>query len=287
LPDGLDTPRCFGVREDEDGGWIWLEHIVESTGRRWSHSHFHQAARQVGRFAGAYLTGRPLPVERWLSAPFFRSVFADGNWWATYMDPAAPYNAWQKPVVQQAFGEPLRSRVLKLWDDKRIFFDAFDQLPQVLCHNDLHRRNLMWRIGAQGEEELVALDWAFCGPGAVGMDMGELIATSTYFFESDPAQVGELEATVLDGYLAGLRTAGWMGDARLVRLGYLSSAALWMGATLPGWAAYMLGGDFTCDVLAMYGRPAAEVLAGWVTLTEFLLERADEARWLMRTLCIA
>lgn len=35
------------------------------------------------------------------------------------------------------------------------------------------------------------------------------------------------------------------------------------------------------NVMAMYGCPAAEVLTGWVTMTEFLLERADEARHLM------
>jgi hypothetical protein len=34
----------------------------------------------------------------------------------------------------------------------------------------------------------------------------------------------------------------------------------------------------------MYGRPADEVLAGWVRLDEYLLERADEARYLSRSL---
>jgi hypothetical protein len=280
LPTGLTAPRCYGSIENEDSGWIWMEHIVESTGRRWSMDHFHQAARQAGRFAGAFLGGAPLPNAAWLSTPFFRSVYADGDWWATHMDPAAPTNAWQSPLVQRAFGDTLRSGVLRIWADKHRLCKTLDRLPQVLCHNDFHRRNLLLRIGINGQEELVALDWAFCGPGALGMDLGALVATSAYFFEVEPAEAGELEATALDGYLGGLRDAGWSGDARIVRLGYLLSA-MFIGATLPGWAAAMLPDEAGINVPAMYGRSADAVLAGWVTLTELLLEHSDETGLLM------
>ena len=73
----------------------------------------------------------------------------------------------------------------------------------------------------------------------------------------------------------------------VVRLGYLLSALLWMGATLPGWAAVMLPEESGINVPAMYGRSADAVLAGWVRLTEFLLSRADEARQLMGKLGLA
>lgn len=80
----------------------------------------------------------------------------------------------------------------------------------------------------------------------------------TYFFDSEPAQVDELEGIIFAGYLAGLRHAGW--------------------------AAVMLDPASDVNVAAMYGRSAEEVLAGWVTLAEFLLDRADEARQLMAKL---
>jgi len=73
----------------------------------------------------------------------------------------------------------------------------------------------------------------------------------------------------------------------VVRLGYLLSAMLWMGATLPGWAAVMLPDEAGINVPAMFGRSANAVLAGWVMLTEFFLERADEARRLMGKLGLA
>jgi hypothetical protein len=284
LPAGLVAPRCYGMTERDDGGWLWLEHVVESTERRWSLEHYHHAAQQSGRFGGAFLSGTPLPVHPWLSAPFFRSVFADGGNWATHMNPELPDSAWRSPVVRGAFDERTTSRVLRLWAEKDELFAAIDRLPQVLCHNDLHRRNLMLREGSDGQGELVALDWAFCGPGAIGADIGELVATSMYLFEIDPTDAEALEATVFDAYLAGLHEAGWSGDSRLARLGYTSSVGFWMGASLPGWAALIFGEGSTIDATAMYGRPAEEVLAGWVTLAAFSLDRADEARSLMRAL---
>jgi hypothetical protein len=57
-----------------------------------------------------------------------------------------------------------------------------------------------------------------------------------------------------------------------------------MGITLPGWAAAMLDPAAGFNIEAMYGRPSEEVLKGWVVLTEVLLERADEARTLMRVI---
>ncbi len=228
-----------------------------------------------------------------ITYPHVETIGADlGLHWLDYLRTQAAVIVWYlrlcfwpHPLVQRAFSPDLRRRVLEVWADKHRFFDALDRLPQVLCHNDCHRRNLMWHRDGTGAKELIALDWAFCGPGGVGMDIGELVATSTYFFESEPADVAALERTVFDGYVAGLRAAGWQGDADLARLGYTACAALWMGATLPGWAAVMLGPASDVNAAAMYGRPAEDVLAGWVSLTEFLLDRADEARRLMRAIC--
>jgi Phosphotransferase enzyme family len=286
LPSAIRAPRCYAVMEQEHSGWIWLEHLTESTGRRWTLADFQRAAYQMGSFAGAYLTGTPLPDYPWLGDPFFRSLFADGGWWATHMALTGPESLWQSLIIQQAFSPALCARVQAVWAEKDRFFTMIDRLPQIFCHHDLHRRNLMWTTTADGDDELVVLDWAFCGHGPVGSDLGELVATSSHFFDSDPSQVAALEATVFASYLEGLRTTGWSGDERLVRLGYVSCAALWMGATLPGWAAIMLDPAAGGNVQAMYGHPAEEVLAGWVTLTEFLMDRADEARILMAQLAV-
>ncbi len=281
LPPGISVPGAYGAVEHENSAWIWMEHLSESTERIWSLDHYRRAAYEAGRSAGAYLTGHPLPDQPWFPS-FFRSIYRKGDWWATVMDPQTPESAWNDPLVQQHFSEPLRSQILSIWRERERFYAVQERLPQVLCHNDFHRRNLMFCAGDGGQEELFALDWAFVGRGAVGSDLGELIASSMYFNEIDPVQAAALEAVVMEGYLAGLSSAGWQGDPRLPRLGYLLAATFWMGASLPGWTVFMQL-DFI-DEIAMYGYPADQLVRKWVTLSEFLMTRTDEARQLIEDL---
>ena len=49
LAGGVRAPRCYGVNEQADGAWIWLENIVESASPIWTLDHFQQAARHLGR----------------------------------------------------------------------------------------------------------------------------------------------------------------------------------------------------------------------------------------------
>jgi hypothetical protein len=86
----------------------------------------------------------------------------------------------------------------------------------------VHELNLFTRAGRAGEE-VVAIDWAWLGFGAVGeelapaaMRVAERLPT-----EEQPAFAQGLVAA----YLAGLHEAGWRGDARLVRL----ALELWRG----------------------------------------------------------
>jgi hypothetical protein len=287
LPPGVRAPRFYGVMEKENGAWIWMEHIQETTGKHWSLEYFWRAARHLGSFQGKYLSGTLLIDQPWLSKTFFRNVWDEGGWWLGFMNPTSAENAWQSPITQRGFDDRQKSRVLQLLEEKENFFDANDRLPEVLCHNDSSRRNFMWSRSAQtGEEELIGIDWAFSGIGALGNDLGQLVGTSLFFFEYSPTDAETLEAAQLEGYLAGLADNGIQVDPRLVRLGYLLSLSLWMGAMLPGWAAVMLTPNSEFNVRAMYGREAEEVLKGWVQLDEFCLERADEARSLIQQLAL-
>ena len=209
LPDPIRVPRCYGVTEHESSGWIWMEEVASSVDQHWSFEHYHYAARQAGRFAGAYLGGSRLPDQPWLSASFLHNAMGDGTRWAIRMDETSPSNVWQNPVVQQAFDAPLRSRVLQVWAEKQQFFNTLAQLPQVLCHNDFHRRNLMIGTSTEGAQQLIALDWAFCGVGAIGADLGELVGGTIYYFEMEPAQIRQLEETALmDTKTASAKRAG-------------------------------------------------------------------------------
>ena len=277
LPGAVRAPRCFGILEQPPGAWIWLEDIEEAVGQDWGLEQYQQAACRLGQLAGAYLTGAPVPQAPWLCSSLFREFYADGGWWSKFTNPASANNAWQRPLVQAVYSKALQARVLRLWTEKRSYIAANERLPQVFCHNDAHRRNLMLR-----GDQLVAIDWAFCGPGRVGNDLGELVGTSLSYFAVDPARAADLETAVLAGYATGLREAGWTGDLQLARLGYLIALALYWGGTLPCEIALAQPEAGRVNAEAKYGRPVTALLEGWTRLAEFALDRADEARYLIK-----
>ncbi len=249
----------------------------------WSILQFQRAAYHLGKFAGLQLVERPVHKAPWMCGSLFRGFYADDDWWAKFIQPASQNNAWQREIVQTVYPEAMKRRVLQIWAEKWRLISANERLPQVFCHNDAHRRNLMLCEDRNGQEELVAIDWGFCGFGGLGNDVGELIGTSLSYFAIDPAHADELEDFVLKGYLCGLREAGWAGDEHLPRLGYLLSLALYWGGTLPCEVALAQPGESKVNREAKYGRSIETLLPGWSRLAEFALERADEARdWIER-----
>ena len=104
-----------------------------------------------------------------------------------------------------------------------------------------------------------------------------------YFFDYDPYDAETLETALLEGYLAGIADNRVEIDPCLLRLGYLISLSFFM-ETLPGWTPFILHPDSGVNVQSMYGHSAQKVLASWVYLNAFCLDRADEARSLIKQL---
>ncbi len=132
----------------------------------------------------------------------------------------------------------------------------------ALCHFDAFRRNLLSRQGPD-KEELVAVDWAYAGRGAVGEELVPLVVGSLCFFEVVGIAPRDLDAACFAGYVAGLQEAGWVGDERLVRLGFTAAASLryTVGAVqlvLP----LMIDPSLRSAVEDLIGRSFAEVVTG-------------------------
>jgi hypothetical protein len=109
--------------------------------------------------------------------------------------------------------------ILRLWEEREVFLDALDRLPQTLCHFDAFRGNLFTRYAADEAEQTVAIDWAFVGRGAVGEEIRPLLSHGLRSGEVGKSRGQELLGIVLEGYLGGLREEGWRADAQQVRLG--------------------------------------------------------------------
>jgi hypothetical protein len=275
-PGGIVAPRCFGVEERPDGSaWIWLEDVSGVPGEAWPIERYGLAARHLGRFTGAYLCGRPLPERQWLSRSWLRGYcgFPD--------DPAAEYEAArEQPQVKRWLPPELFERVCGIWADRERLFAALERLPQALAHNDCLHRNLIARTGS---DETVAVDWMFVTIAGVGSELASLVDASVGFFGVDAYRIAELDEVALEGYLAGLRDAGWRGDARLVWLGHVCSAALRWATSLDPIGAPP-GSEWALRTEASTGRPVEELYRAIRAIQERRLGQLDEARALIGAL---
>ena len=286
LPDGLSAPRCLGVMKyAEDVCWLWLEDVFDSAIPTWSLAEYGLAARRLGKFNGAYATGRPLPDFPWLSRNWMR------GWLGEYdrgcretLRLIADEHFWEHPLLISDFPRPITEEVLRLWESHEALLSVLDQLPGTFCHMDAYRPNLFIRRDAQGNAQAVAVDWVFAGIGGLGEEIANLLAASLIWLEYDASQAKQLDEAIFAGYLDGLREAGWQGDSRLARLGYTASCALRWGVVGLWWLEKLDNPQERTNFENHWNRTMPELVSQWAKTTYYLLGLADEAYELRREL---
>jgi hypothetical protein len=277
LPGPVAVPRIYRTAEWEGGGLAWLEFIQDTSPSRWTLDQYRFAGRQLGRMSGACVMAGFLPDEPWLCRNHLRD----------WLDFSVIYNwsgkSWVfDPRVVQTFSAKAMAGAIRLLDEREAFIQVTEQLPQVFSHFDFQRRNLIIRQTDVGQDELVALDWAMAGTSALGGELVPLIGASAFLFEIEPGDLPNIESEVYQEYLAGLQEAGWDGDQQRLRLAYTIWLALWCGANGPGSAGYW--GAENGPGIAQFDCQPEEMLAGWAILSEFAVERGEEARRLIQKL---
>jgi Phosphotransferase enzyme family len=267
-------PRFYRTDEHPDDVWLWMEHVQDERSSSWTLDDFIFAARQLGRWNGA-CAAKPLPTEPWLVKQPHRTSFGD---------PVNPELAWQSPLHQKHITEAIRLRVERLWAERNLFYGILEGLPQCFVHFDCQRRNLLIHRGADGQDELVMIDWALCGVSAVGVELHALVGGSTTFFEWPSSALATLEAAAFTSYVQGLREAGWSEDVDAVRLAHVASLAIYRGAVLPyfmNWFCSPEGREFT---LQQFGLAGEDLYMQLLPVLYYWLDCADEARELMKKL---
>jgi hypothetical protein len=159
---GLRAPLT-AVDEDDEGITLtqqWVEDAANSG---------LFAAHALGRFAGARLEATPWLARHQLRDRL-RRVERRGGW----------------PTLARTTVADVADH---LWQQREGWLAAVDMLPQVPQHGDPVPANLPGREG----DEIVAVDWATLGHGAVGADLGYYTLSAREEFEP-----------LLDAYLMGL-----------------------------------------------------------------------------------
>ncbi len=275
LAGNLVAARCFGVIEHPNDEWrIWLEDIQE-TPKTWTIERHGIAARHLGQFNGAFLTGRLLPAEQpWM----YRGRPCEWIEFAAPMFEGFQHYA-HSDSGRRWLSEHSVKRVQRLLANRQPLLTLLDRLPACLCHHDAFRRNLFARDGVHAQAQTVAIDWSMIGYGGIGAETGITTAVGLLLLEVAGDQAKEFDQITFSSYVAGLRDAGWQGDARLARFGYTATAALVAGAA---WAIVvgvisLATAEGRRDTELNIGHKLDAIFAQWATTQPFLLDLGDEA----------
>ncbi|HKH03734.1 MAG TPA: hypothetical protein VKA65_01120 [Acidimicrobiales bacterium] len=273
LSGGLRAPACHLVAARPDGTVaLWLDDVAGTPATAWPLERYGVAARHLGEAQGAFVAGRPLPADGWLSRDWLRAYVAQRHGDLAHLGDAA---AWRHPDVAAWFPRPPVDELAALWADRGRFLAVLDTLPRTVAHLDLHPANMFAgeAPGAGPDDATVVIDWAFVGVAAVGEDPGNLVPDAVLDFHVPPDRLADLEDVVAEGYHAGLRAAGWTGSLDDVRLAMAAAMVAKFG-----WLAPFLLRAASERRERLNGRPFAEAVAAWAPTIRFLLERADEVR---------
>jgi hypothetical protein len=224
---GLRPPRCFAVQPvAEDEIALWLEHVPHQSAL-WTDALYYRAAHKLGQFNGHWYGADRWLNERWMNQQrgFVEAWFpmVDGGLdaiearWASYRDIGISLND----------GFPTQLR--RAWDRCMKHVQIYKAAPQTLCHFDAHRNNLLWND--ERPDDLVAIDWAYVGPGALGQEIVVMVVNRMNTggdFALD--RLHSFGHQLYSHYAEGLRQVGWDGRDDEVRIGYLASATVfWIG----------------------------------------------------------
>jgi hypothetical protein len=245
---GLRAPACLGVSVDDQGASLLLEWVEGQPGESWPIEFYGPAAEALGQAQAPFVLGGPLPSYPWLSQAFLRQYSSEKPVeWRLLSDD----DVWQHPIARKVFPAELRQGVLFVHANRERLYRISESLPQTLCHLDVWPKNLL----READGQLVLIDWAFIGVGSVGEDVGNLVPDACFDHFIAAAELPHLEQVIFEGYLRGLRSAGWKEDPQLVQLGMWSSAVKydWLAALtlaqLRQDRQYRYGGEGEIDAL--------------------------------------
>jgi len=213
---GIRLPRLLGSFQRAQGDIaLWMEALGPEPD--WTLDEHHETARRFGHAQGS-IAGASLSADHpWLTREFLPQYLAAAEPipWHLLEDESV----WEIPLVAECVPRDLGRRIRSLHEDASRLLALIAALPRTLCHLDLWPANLFWTEG-----DLVPIDWAFCGWGAVGEDAGNLIADSAFDLLRPAGLLPRIEEAVVGGYLVGLREAGWAGDPEVVPMAVAAGA---------------------------------------------------------------
>jgi hypothetical protein len=200
------------VVEEPDRASLWLEDVVGTPGNDFALVDHIAVATALGRWQARPL----LPAPTWSSRGFLRAYSASRP---ADLDLADDDDAWAQPLVRDTWPAKLRPGWARLLRHREDLLRVMEGLPRTTCHLDAWVSNCIRRPNG----EVVLLDWAFAGDGAVGEDLGNYLPDAVFDLFWPAERLSQLEAACWPAYLGALRADGWDGTQHEARLGVVAS----------------------------------------------------------------
>ena len=219
LPEGLVAPTCYAVEELPGNiARLWLEEIRDMYHGAWSLQRYSLGARHLGRLNGRYSTKSSYVEYPWLGKGTNR------QWLQEVLSGELQ---WDHPLMLRRYPDPDTNPFVQLVLQNERFLARLDLLPQTLSHGDTYPTNFMSRIGREGKEQTVALDWALLGLQPLGDDLGQFVYGAINNLKG--ASQVEIVNNLFEAYVQGLQDEGCDLDGELVRYSFVVSGALRVG----------------------------------------------------------
>ena len=274
----LVAPRCFDVVEQADDEiWLWLEDVAEKEDTPWSKDRYVLAARHIGQFSGTCLQNKSLLAKPWLGKDLLRAQAKESA--ADFVERLP--QARQHPLIQRFLPDEIAAGVFQLWQDRELFFETIEKLPQTVCHRDACHVNLFARRLKDGSEQTIAIDWEDVARGPIGEDLVSLILVGLLHSKIPLTDGPAFDAYLFESYLKGLHDSGWRGQPPVARLGYTASCIRYGLALIHYILSLALDENSQIEHQTRSGQPIEETADHWAAVYRFILDRTDEARQLM------
>jgi hypothetical protein len=207
---GLGMPGAE-VEEHDGSVDLWLEDVAGTPGTEFDLADHAAVAAGLGRWQAA----GPLATS-WTSEGFLRAYGTSKVVpWQVLDDDAA----WRHTLIRRTWPGGLRAGWARLIAHRERLLAVMEHLPRTRSHLDAWVANQKRRP----DGEVVLLDWAFFGDGALGEDLGNHVPDAVFDLFWPAEGLAALDAACFEAYLSGLRESGWHGDERHVRLGVVAS----------------------------------------------------------------
>lgn len=228
LPPGLSMPRALGVFDlDEQSAAVWLE-AVDHPATPWDLDRYRRAARLLGQLAASPTVAERRNVGE---SPVTVRTYLEGRLTHQVLPMLRDEDVWRHPLVERAFDETLRGRLLAAAERVEAYVDELLALPVLSSHGDASPNNL---LPGASPGCFVLIDYGFWLPAPVGFDLGQLVIGDVQIGRRAAAGLVELDARCVAAYTAGLADEGLVLDEETVRRAHALQLLVFTGlSTLP------------------------------------------------------